>query len=250
MLAKPSWSLLMSNTQPIPGRGLYRDEFERDSCGFGLIANMDDQASHWLVETAITALCRLTHRGAVAADGKTGDGCGLLLKKPTAFLRAVAAEHGIELADQFAAGIVFLSRFEEQADRAQAVLVQQLAREGLELAGWRPVPIQPEACGEEAVKTLPRMEMAFVNCRDEVDEAQFNRRLFLARRRTEKALEGKDPVFYMPSLSASTLVYKGMVMPAHLAEFFPDLADPRLESSVAVFHQRFSTNTLPEWRLA
>jgi glutamate synthase (NADPH/NADH) large chain len=240
----------MSNTQPIPSRGLYRDEFERDSCGFGLIANMDDQASHWLVETAITALCRLTHRGAVAADGKTGDGCGLLLKKPTAFLRAVAAENGIELADQFAAGIVFLSRFEEQADRAQAALVQQLSREGLELAGWRPVPTEPEACGEEALKTLPRMEMAFVNCRDEVDEAQFNRRLFLARRRTEKALEGKDPVFYMPSLSASTLVYKGMVMPAHLAEFFPDLADPRLESSVAVFHQRFSTNTLPQWRLA
>ncbi len=240
----------MSNTQPIPGRGLYRDEFERDSCGFGLIANMDDQASHWLVETAITALCRLTHRGAVAADGKTGDGCGLLLKKPAAFLRAVAAENGIELADQFAAGIVFLSRFEEQAEKAQATLVQQLAREGLELAGWRPVPTQPEACGEEALKTLPRMEMVFVNCRDEVDEAQFNRRLFLARRRTEKALEGKDPVFYMPSLSASTLVYKGMVMPAHLAEFFPDLADPRLESSVAVFHQRFSTNTLPQWRLA
>jgi glutamate synthase (NADPH/NADH) large chain len=240
----------MSNTQPIPGRGLYRDEFERDSCGFGLIAHMDDQASHWLVETAITALCRLTHRGAVAADGKTGDGCGLLLKKPTAFLRAVAAENGIELAEQFAAGIVFLSSFDEQADKARAALAQQLAREGLELAGWRPVPTQPEACGEEALKTLPRMEMVFVNCRDEVDEAQFNRRLFLARRRTEKALEGKDPGFYVPSLSASTLVYKGMVMPSHLAEFFPDLADPRLESSVAVFHQRFSTNTLPQWRLA
>ena len=240
----------MTNTQPIPGRGLYRDEFERDSCGFGLIANMDDQASHWLVETAITALCRLTHRGAVAADGKTGDGCGLLLKKPTGFLRAVAAENGIELAEQFAAGIAFLSSFDEQADRARSALAQQLGREGLELAGWRPLPTQPEACGEEALKTLPRMEMVFVNCRDEVDEAQFNRRLFLARRRTEKALEGKDPVFYLPSLSASTLVYKGMVMPSHLAEFFPDLADPRLESSVAVFHQRFSTNTLPQWRLA
>jgi glutamate synthase (NADPH/NADH) large chain len=250
MLAEPSWSLLMSNTQPVPSRGLYRDEFERDSCGFGLIAHMDDQASHWLVETAITALCRLTHRGAVAADGKTGDGCGLLLKKPTAFLRAVAAENGIGLAEQFAAGIVFLSSFDEQADRARSALAQQLAREGLELAGWRPVPTQPEACGEEALKTLPRMEMVFVNCRDEVDEAQFNRRLFLARRRTEKALEGKDPGFYVPSLSASTLVYKGMVMPSHLAEFFPDLADPRLESSVAVFHQRFSTNTLPQWRLA
>jgi len=250
MLAGPSWSLLMSNIQPIPGRGLYRDDFERDSCGFGLIASIDDQASHWLVETAITALCRLTHRGAVAADGKTGDGCGLLLKKPTAFLRAVAEENGIELAEQFAAGIVFLSNFEEQADKARSALAQQLAREGLELAGWRPVPTQPEACGEEALRTLPHMEMVFVNCRDEVDEAQFNRRLYVARRRAEKMLEGKDPVFYLPSLSASTLVYKGMVMPAHLAEFFPDLADPRLESSVAVFHQRFSTNTLPQWRLA
>jgi len=233
-----------------PGRGLYRDEFERDSCGFGLIANLDDQPSHWLVQTAITALRRLTHRGAVATDGKTGDGCGLLLKRPTGFLRAAAREAGIELAERFAAGIAFLAPFDEQADRARLALGQQLEREGLEAAGWRVVPTDPEACGEEALRTLPRMEMVFVNCREEIDEATFNRRLFLARRRTEKALDGKDPFFYMPSLSASTLVYKGMVMPAHLTEFYPDLADPRLESSVAVFHQRFSTNTLPQWRLA
>jgi glutamate synthase (NADPH/NADH) large chain len=240
----------MTDTPPTRSRGLYREEFERDSCGFGLIANMDDQPSHWLVETAITALSRLTHRGAVAADGKTGDGCGLLLKKPVGFLRAIAGECGIGLTDNFAAGIAFLSRFEEQADRARAVLGQQLEHEGLEIAGWRVVPTDPEACGEEALRTLPRMEMVFVNCREEIDEASFNRRLFLARRRAEKSLEGRDPVFYVPSLSASTLVYKGMVMPAHLAEFYPDLADPRLEASVAVFHQRFSTNTLPQWRLA
>ena len=240
----------MSLTHPTPDSGLYRDEFERDSCGFGLIANMDDQPSHWLVATAIQALSRLTHRGAVAADGKTGDGCGLLLKKPVGFLRAVAAEQGIVLAEQFAAGIAFMSRFDEQAARARAALGQQLEREGLEVAGWRELPTDSGACGEEALRTLPRMEMVFVNGQDTLDEATFNRRLFLARRRTEKALEGRDPVFYMPSLSASTLVYKGMVMPAHLAEFYPDLADPRLETSVAVFHQRFSTNTLPQWRLA
>jgi len=240
----------MTHPDNLPGRGLYREDFERDSCGFGLIANMDDQPSHWLVETAITALCRLTHRGAVASDGKTGDGCGLLLKKPEGFLRAVAGEAGIELTERFAAGIAFLARFDEQAGKAQAILGQQIEREGLEVAGWRAVPTNPDACGEEALKTLPRMEMVFVNCREEIDEATFNRRLFLARRRSEKALEGKDPFFYMPSLSASTLVYKGMVMPAHLQEFYPDLADPRLESSVAVFHQRFSTNTLPQWRLA
>jgi glutamate synthase (NADPH) large chain len=250
ILLGPFWSLAMMESPVRPDAGLYRDAYERDSCGFGLIANMDDQASHWLVETAIVALSRLTHRGAVAADGKTGDGCGLLLKRPTAFLRAVAGESGIELAERFAAGIAFLSRFDEEAERAKAVLGQQLEREGLVVAGWRVVPTSPEACGDQAIKTLPHMEMVFVNCLDEVDEAAFNRRLFMARRRAEKALEGKDPVFYLPSLSASTLVYKGMVMPAHLAEFYPDLADPRLETSVAVFHQRFSTNTLPQWRLA
>ncbi|MCC7200740.1 MAG: glutamate synthase large subunit [Gammaproteobacteria bacterium] len=230
--------------------GLYREEYERDSCGFGLIANLDDQPSHWLVKTAISSLSRLTHRGAVAADGKTGDGCGLLIKKPEGFLRAVAAASGIELRERFAAGIAFLSRFDEEAGKARSILEAQLKREGLEPAGWRLVPTRPEACGEEALKTLPNMEMVFVNCVDEIDEATFNRRLFLARRRTEKALEGKDPSFYMPSLSASTLVYKGMVMPAFLPKFYPDLEDPRLETSVAVFHQRFSTNTLPQWRLA
>lgn len=230
--------------------GLYHPAYERDSCGFGLIANLDDQPSHWLVQTAISSLNRLTHRGAVAADGKTGDGCGVLLKKPESFLRAVAAEAGIRVGLRFAAGIAFLSTFDEAAERARSTLEAQLRREGLVLAGWRVLPTRPEACGAEALRTLPRMEMVFVNCLDDVDEASFNRRLFLARRRTEKALEQKDPVFYMPSLSASTLVYKGMVMPEHLTEFYPDLADERLESSVAVFHQRFSTNTLPQWRLA
>ena len=240
----------MSDHPNQTGAGLYREDYERDSCGFGLIASLDDQASHWLVETAITALSRLTHRGAVAADGKTGDGCGLLMKAPTPFLRAIAQEAGFSVAERFAAGIAFLSRFDEQAERAMGLLGQQLEREGLSVAGWRPVPVDPDACGEEALRTLPRMDMVFVNAPADVDEATFNRRLFLARRRTEKALADKDPVFYMPSLSASTIVYKGMVMPAHLAQFYPDLADPRMETSVAVFHQRFSTNTLPQWRLA
>ncbi len=234
-----------------PDRGLYRDSYERDSCGFGLIASLDDQPSHWLIGTAITSLKRLTHRGAIAADGKTGDGCGLLIKKPERFLRAVARDAGIKLAPRFAAGNVFLNTDPAQAAAARAVFAAQLAREGLEVAGWREVPTDPGACGEEALKTLPRIEQLFVNCRTaDIDEASFNRKLFLARRRTEKALEGTDPVFYVPSLSATTLVFKGMVMPQHLAEFYPDLADPRLEASVVVFHQRFSTNTLPQWRLA
>jgi glutamate synthase (NADPH) large chain len=230
--------------------GLYRESFEKDSCGFGLIANLDDQPSHWLVQTAIASLNRLTHRGAVAADGKTGDGCGLLLKKPDKFLRAIAKDAGIKLAPLFAAGNVFLSTDAAIAESVKAQLAKELGVEGLQFAGWRALPTNPEACGSEALKTLPAMVQLFVNAPTDMDEAAFNRKLFMARRRTEKACEKQDPAFYMPSLSASTIVYKGMVMPAHLVEFFPDLGDERVEASVAVFHQRFSTNTLPQWRLA
>ncbi|MFI4867995.1 MAG: glutamate synthase large subunit [Steroidobacterales bacterium] len=231
-------------------RGLYREAFERDGCGFGLIASLDDKPSHWLVQTAIASLNRLTHRGAIATDGKTGDGCGLLLKKPEKFLRALARDAKIKLSPRFASGLVFLHQDAALAEAARTELKSQLEREGLVVAGWRVPPTTPSACGPEALKTLPRIEQLFVTCRiADIDDASFNRKLFLARRRAEKQLAA-DPMFYVPSLSASTIVYKGMVMPQHLAEFYLDLADPRLEASVAVFHQRFSTNTLPQWRLA
>jgi glutamate synthase (NADPH) large chain len=231
-------------------RGLYRESFEKDSCGFGLIANLDDQPSHWLVKTAIASLNRLTHRGAIASDGKTGDGCGLLLKMPVKFLRAVAKDAGIRLTKQFGVGNVFLSTDHSLAVAAKAEVERQLEREGLQCAGWRVVPVGPDACGAEAMRTLPRIEQLFVNTREPLDEAEFNRKLFMARRRAERAREHADPVFYLPSLSVSTIVYKGMVMPPHLVELFPDLGDERIEASVAVFHQRFSTNTLPQWKLA
>jgi glutamate synthase (NADPH/NADH) large chain len=230
--------------------GLYRTAYERDSCGFGLIASLDDTASHWVLATAISSLNRLTHRGAIANDGKTGDGCGLLIKQPTAFLRAVAKEAGFKLTPVFAAGLVFLNRDAAKAALARKVLTEQLQAEELTVAGFRPLPTDPSACGAEALKTLPTIEQVFVCADGEIDEATFNRRLFLARRRSEKQLEADDPVFYVPSLSASTIVYKGMVMPQFLAQFYPDLRDPRMEASVVVFHQRFSTNTLPQWRLA
>jgi len=230
--------------------GLCRASHEKDSCGFGLIASLDDQASHWVVQTAISSLNRLTHRGAIATDGKTGDGCGLLIKMPTAFLRAAAAEAKISLAPLFGAGLVFLNRDPVLAERAREVLREQLELEQLVLAGFRALPTDPSACGSEALKTLPVIEQVFVNAGGDLDEATFNRKLFLARRRSEKKLEASDPVFYMPSLSASTIVYKGMVMPQYLVQFYPDLKDPRMEASVVVFHQRFSTNTLPQWRLA
>jgi glutamate synthase (NADPH/NADH) large chain len=230
--------------------GLCRLAHERDSCGFGLIANLDDRPSHWLLQTAISSLNRLTHRGAIAADGKTGDGCGLLIKMPTQFMRAVAADAGFRLTQRFGVGLVFLNRDPDRAARARFVLTAQLHAEKLAVAGFRRVPTDPDACGAEALKTLPAIEQVFVNSPGDIDEATLNRRLFLARRRTEKQLEADDPVFYLPSLSASTIVYKGMVMPQYLAQFYPDLRDERMQASVVVFHQRFSTNTLPQWRLA
>ncbi len=230
--------------------GLCKAAYEKDSCGFGLIASLDDRASHWVLQTAISSLNRLTHRGAIAADGKTGDGCGLLIKQPTAFLRAVAVEAGLRLAPMFAAGLVFLNRDAAKAADARKILTEQLQLEKLQVAGFRALPTDPSACGSEALKTLPVIEQVFVNADGDIDEAGFNRKLFLARRRCEKKLQTQDPVFYVPSLSASTIVYKGMVMPQFLLQFYPDLKDPRMESSVVVFHQRFSTNTLPQWRLA
>jgi glutamate synthase (NADPH/NADH) large chain len=229
-------------------KSLYNPEFERDSCGFGLIANLDDMPSHWVIETSIAALARLTHRGAVAADGKTGDGCGLLIKFPDGFLRAVGEDEGFSLNQRFAAGSVFLSQNEEVARAAREVIDQALEEIGLVVAGWREVPLNSDACGDQALATLPKIEQVFVNAPEEMPRGRFNRKLFLARRRAENRVA--DSETYIASLSSVTISYKGMIMPSALPEFYPDLRDPRMESSVCVFHQRFSTNTLPEWRLA
>lgn len=229
-------------------RGLYDPAFERDSCGFGLIANLDDMPSHWVVETAISALARLTHRGAVAADGKTGDGCGLLIKFPQSFLRAVAEELGLQLGDRFAVGMVFLNQDEERADAARETIDTAIADFGLEVAGWRKVPTDPTVCGEQALRSMPRIEQVYVNAPQGMPRGPFNRRLFLARRRVEKKIGDGDT--YIVSLSSITIGYKGMVMPSVLSKFYPDLRDPHIESSVCIFHQRFSTNTTPQWRLA
>jgi glutamate synthase (NADPH/NADH) large chain len=229
-------------------RNLLDPALHKDSCGFGLIANLDDLPSHWVVRTAIDALARLTHRGAVAADGKTGDGCGLLIKFPESFLRTIGEELGFVLSKRFAAGTVFLSQDETTADKARGMIARAISELGLELAGWREVPVDPSACGKQALETLPRIEQVFVNAPDGMPRGAFNRKLFLARRRAEKNMADKET--YVASLSSVTISYKGMIMPAALPKFYPDLRDERMESSVCVFHQRFSTNTLPEWKLA
>ena len=235
-------------------QGLYCPSFEKDNCGFGLIAQMDNQASHWLVTTAIDALARLTHRGAVAADGKSGDGCGLLMKKPDGFLRLCAAELGYVLAENYATGMVFLNTDDLKAKAAREQLENELHAEGLEVLGWRTVPTDPSACGEEALSNLPVIEQIFVNAPAGMSAINFEQHLYIARRRTEKAIESLsgsgDEMFYIPSLSGRVVSYKGLVMPEYLPVFYQDLKDERMETAIAVFHQRFSTNTWPQWRLA
>ena len=230
--------------------GLYQPNFEHDNCGFGLIAQMDGRASHTLVQTAITALGRMTHRGAIGADGKTGDGCGLLLRKPTTFLRSAAAEVGVNLSGEFATGIVFMSHEDSIASQCKKQLEDECNARGMRFNGWREVPVDTSACGEQAKESVPRIEQLFVSATEEMDTAEFNRHLFVARRKAEIALKDIDPEFYVCSLSCDVILYKGLVMPEFLSSFYTDLEDESLESSIAVFHQRFSTNTLPQWKLA
>src|SRR5512139_3006303 len=229
---------------------LYSPDFEQDSCGFGLIAQIDNQPSHTLVQNAIGSLACMTHRGAIAADGLSGDGCGLLFKKPDAFLRAVASEAGFKLGELYAAGLVFLSRDAAPQAHARATLKAALEAQGLVVAGFRLVPTDPSVCGESALESLPHFEQVFVNAPAGMSEDDFERKLYIGRRQAEKALEASDPVFYLPTLSCRVISYKGLVMPANLPVFYPDLNDARFASSLVVFHQRFSTNTWPQWRLA
>jgi len=228
---------------------LYSPDFEQDSCGFGLIAQIDDQPSHALVRNAIGSLACMTHRGAIAADGLSGDGCGLLFKKPDAFLRAVAADAGFALGNLYAAGLVFLSREAAPQAHARSTLQAALEGQGLVVAGFRRVPTDPKVCGASALESLPHIEQVFVNAPAGLSDDDFERRLYVARRRAEKAL-ASDPVFYLPTLSCRVISYKGLVMPENLPVFYPDLNDDRFASSLIVFHQRFSTNTWPQWRLA
>ncbi len=230
--------------------GLYRPEFERDNCGFGLIAHMDGKPSHRLIKKAIGALARLTHRGAVAADGKTGDGCGILMAMPDSFMRTVAAESQIKLTSLFASGLVFLNRDSDKQALAIEAINQAIAEHGLILAGWRELPLNNEALGEQAKSSVPVIKQVFVNCSEPVNDHDFERRLFLIRRSVEKQLRESDDEFYVPSLSCKVILYKGLVMPEYLPTFYQDLNHKAMASSLCLFHQRFSTNTLPQWRLA
>ena len=233
----------MSNALHRPG------EF-RDNCGFGLIAHLQGEASHDLLQSAIDSLANMTHRGGIAADGKTGDGCGLLLQMPEAFMRSVAAEElGIELGERFAVGVVFLADEDNRAQRGLEALESELENRGLKLRGWREVPVEPGVCGPIARGCLPRIRHLFVEPTSQADAERFDVDLFMARRRAEQRLRD-DEDFYVCSLSSRVIAYKGLMMPVDLPTFYRDLGDERLETAICVFHQRFSTNTEPRWPLA
>ncbi len=227
---------------------LYDESQVKDNCGFGLIAHIEGEPSHKVVRTAIHALARMQHRGAILADGKTGDGCGLLLQKPDRFYRMVAQERGWRLAKNYAVGMIFLSQDEEEARISRQIMEEELQNETLSIIGWREVPINPDVLGEIALSSLPRIEQIFVNAPAGWRDRDMERRLYVARRRVEKRVT--DNSFYVCSLSNLVTIYKGLCMPADLPRFYLDLADLRLESAICLFHQRFSTNTVPRWPLA
>lgn len=228
-------------------QGLYNPEEFRDNCGFGLIAHMEGQASHDLLQTAIESLTCMTHRGGIAADGKTGDGCGLLLKMPKAFFQDQSQQHfEHSLGEHFAIGMIFLNPDPAKNAKGRAALEKSVSDQGLNVIGWREVPIDTSYCGPMALDRLPDIQQLFVEA-DSADD--FAVKLYTARRKAEQAMV-EDQEFYICSLSDSVVSYKGLVMPVDLPKFYKDLGNSNLETAICVFHQRFSTNTAPRWPLA
>ena len=230
-------------------RGLYNPEEFRDNCGVGMIAHQQGVPSHKLLQTAIESLTCMTHRGGIAADGKTGDGCGLLLQMPTSFMRLAARDIlGRDLKNTFAVGMVFMSRAIEAQEKVRMAFEAAAKEFDFGVATWRVVPTQPDVCGEIALEQLPQIEQVFLEA-DDASHEEVAAKLFMIRRRVEMTMAG-DQDFYICSLSDRVISYKGLVMPADLEHFYPDLGDESLETAICVFHQRFSTNTLPRWPLA
>ncbi|MGV0005228.1 MAG: glutamate synthase large subunit [Candidatus Porifericomitaceae bacterium WSBS_2022_MAG_OTU9] len=238
----------MASTQSyVKRQGLYDPRLEHDSCGFGLHADLHGRPEHQILQTALAALCRLTHRGAVAADGKTGDGCGLLFTMPDAFMRKVALANKINLPEHYAVGMVFMDP--QQQSQARSAMEHGLGEAGLKTLGWRSVPVEISVCGVKAASCCPTVEQVFVELPSGSEESANRAKLYLGRRLAEKRMAA-DSYFYICSLSSKLLSYKGLVMPEHLLGFYPDLQDTDMATGMCLFHQRFSTNTMPRWSLA
>ncbi|NJM12806.1 MAG: glutamate synthase large subunit [Synechococcaceae cyanobacterium SM1_2_3] len=247
----------MTVTYPTSREGLYDPRNEHDSCGIGFVVDIKNRKSHQTIQQGLEILTNLSHRGAVGADPLAGDGAGILIQVPDAFLRAECANLGISLppVGDYAVGMVFLPR-EVQAE-CQAALERSITAEGQILLGWRDVPTHNACLGDSVRPTEPIIRQVFIqrgaNC---PDSDSFERKLFVLRKQAHHVIwggntaAGRQPNFYVASLSSRTLVYKGMILACNLSLYYPDLRDPRLESALALVHQRFSTNTFPSWALA
>ncbi|MDE0984989.1 MAG: glutamate synthase large subunit [Yoonia sp.] len=231
--------------------GLYAHEEEHSSCGVGLVVAIDGTPSRDVVEKGINALKAVWHRGAVDADGKTGDGAGIHVQIPVAFFQDQIRRTGHEPDDKLiAVGQVFLPRTDFGAqERCRTIVESEVLRMGHYIYGWRHVPVDNSVLGEKANATRPEIEQILIRNEKGVDEEQFERELYIIRRRIEKAA-AMVTGFYFCSMSCRSIIYKGMMLAEQVAEFYPDLMDARFESAFAIYHQRYSTNTFPQWSLA
>ncbi|MDO6591365.1 glutamate synthase large subunit [Loktanella sp. D2R18] len=234
--------------------GLYADEDEHSSCGVGLVVSIDGTASRGVVENGIDALKAIWHRGAVDADGKTGDGAGIHVQIPGPFFQDQIRRTGHEPKDgeKIAVGQVFLPRTDFGAqERCRTIVESEVLRLGHYIYGWRHVPVNTECLGEKANATRPEIEQILIRCEKDIDDEQFERELYIIRRRIEKAAAAAQiNGVYICSLSCRSIIYKGMMLAEQVADFYPDLMDERFESAFAIYHQRYSTNTFPQWSLA
>ena len=228
---------------------LYDSRFEHDSCGVGFVAGISGEATHRIVQDALTSVINLTHRGAVSADAKSGDGAGILTQIP----RRLLAAEGLagDASELLAIGMFFLPRDAAAAARVRAIAAEEIAARGLRLIDWRTVPVDPQVLGEKAFRTMPTIEQAAVQGDSLTDERTFDRQLLLVRKATERRARAEHILdLYIPSFSCRTVSYKGLFVAPQLAAFYRDLANPLFESALAVFHQRYATNTFPNWQLS
>jgi len=237
-------------------QGLYDPVQEHDACGVGFVVDMKGRKSHGIVENALTIMKNLMHRGACGCEENTGDGVGILIQIPHRFFQRKCKELDINLpeAGHYGTGMVFLPVEAEENAACREILERIVREEGQHFLGWREVPTDDSLIGETARSGEPAFAQVFIGKAGDMDAARFERKLYVIRKRAEHAvsagdIQGKD-LFYIPSLSNKTFVYKGMLTGDQLEPMFPDLSEPDLESALALVHQRFSTNTFPSWQLA
>ncbi len=235
-------------------RSLYSAENEHDACGVGMIAQVSGKRSNKILRIGLRSLCSLMHRGALDADAKTGDGAGVITQIPYKVFAPEVARLGHQLYKEsdLGVGVLFLPHDNAYAQaRAKAITQEVIERRGMFFFGWREVPINLRVLGDKAQTTMPRIEHALIGKPWEMADADYEKRLFLARNEIEKAAaEAKIQNFYIPSFSHRTIVYKGLLVSASLEKFYPDLSHPDYETAIVVYHQRYSTNTFPTWPLA